>query len=241
MGVDEKGETLEKITANQLFNTNERRELILKTSKFNDYIPEYYQTGGVLYPSSEPEAFYKAIENTLDKIIHSDLEYLRQINVKIENDVHKLLEIIAISPAGEANYSNIASNLSISKPTLIKVISDLEKIGLVKRISPCGRAIVRKEPKLYLSFPFRAFFNYVLQRQPDKGALREEFFANHADNICYVKGNRGEKTPDFSFSGKTVEIGGPGKTFHQKPDYIITDGVPLEENKIPLYLTGFLY
>lgn len=236
-----KGEIVEKITPAQLFDEKQRKAIVMKTAKYDNYLQEYFQTGGVLYPSTGIEPFYKAIENTLDKIIHSDLEYLREIDVKIENDVHKILETIALSPVGETNYSKIAGNLSVSKPTLIKIIGDLEKIGVIKRILPCGKARLRKEPKLYLAFPFRSFFTHVLLRKQDVGALREEFFANHVEHICYFKGNRGEKTPDFSFAGKKVEIGGAGKNFGQNPDFVVSDAITFEPNKIPLYLIGLLY
>jgi hypothetical protein len=182
-----------------------------------------------------------ALENTLDKIIHHDLGYLRSIDIKVENDIQRVLDSIALKPVGESNYSNIASKLSISKPTLIRIMDDLQKIGLVKLVLPVGKLSVRKEPKFYLAFPFRAFLNSRRSQKPDIGSLREEFFVNHVDEAFYIKSERGEKTPDFIYGGKKIEIGGEGKNFKQNPDYIVKDGVILEDKVIPLFLFGFLY
>lgn len=229
------------LSAQELFDTAKRKDRILETSRFQAHLPEYFRFGGLIYPSDDTAYFYKALENTVEKIIHNDLEYLRAMNFNMENAIYKILHWIAVSPVGEVNYSSLASKIALSKPTLIRVLDDLARIGLVTRVLPCGKTAVRKEPKFYLTFPFREFFNSRLFKTSDTGSLREEFFVNHAENLCYLKGKRGEKTPDFTFAGKRVEVGGGGKTFYQNPDFLIKDGISFEEKTIPLYLAGFLY
>jgi hypothetical protein len=59
--------------------------------------------------------------------------------------------------------------------------------------------------------------------------------------VCYLKGERGEKMPDFRFKDVTIEIGGESKPTHQKADYIAVDGLTAVNNKIPLFLFGFVY
>jgi len=101
---------------------------------------------------------------------------------------------------------------------------------------------LRKEPKLYLAFPFRSFFCDSLLTHPDIGALREEFFVNHAyPETCYLKGARGQKTSDFMLDGKTVEAGGAGKGAHQSPDFIMKEGDEFTGKSMPLFLAGYLY
>lgn len=229
------------VTPAELFDAGKRKALVVETSKYAGFLREYFGVGGLLYPSDDVSYYYKALENTLEKIIHNDLEHLRAVDSTIEDVVYKVLEWIAASPVGEVNYSTLSSKVSVSKPTLIKVVGDLAKIGLVKRVLPCGKSSVRKEPKLFLAFPFREFLNSLFLKKSDVGSLREEFFVNHAGKTCYLKGKRGEKTPDFLFEGKTLEIGGAGKDFSQNPDFILNEGVSLEEKTIPLYLAGFLY
>ncbi|MEK6982615.1 MAG: AAA family ATPase [Candidatus Micrarchaeota archaeon] len=232
---------LNSIAATDLFNSEKLKKIIVETSKFHSLLQDYYKSGGLMYPSEDQNYFYKSLENALEKIIHADLEYLRSVDLDMENNIYRLLEWVAISPAGEVNYSSLSSKLGISKPTVIKIIEDLVKIGVIKRTLPCGKDLVRKEPKLYLAFPFREYFNYILSKKSDVGSLREEFFVNHVLETCYLKGGRGEITADFLLAGKVLEIGGEGKSFYQNPDFIVKDAVIIADRIIPLYLIGFLY
>lgn len=229
------------ISPETLFDHAKRKEAILHTKTAHSFLGDYYRHGGVAYSGTEEPYFSQALENLLEKIIHADLAYLREMNLAVENDVRRVLQWIAISPPGEISYSSLSSKISLSKPTLMRIIDDLTKIGLINRVLPCGKGLVRKEPKLYLAFPFRKFLAKSAGMEADIGALREEFFASHAQEICYLKGRRGQKTPDFAYNGKIIEVGGTGKNFSQKPDFVVRDDVTFEEKSIPLYLCGFLY
>lgn len=234
-------ENLAPIEAKDLFESEKLKKVIVETSKYHNLLQDYYKSGGLLYPSEDQIYFYNSLENALEKIIHADLEYLRSVDLDMENNIYRLLQWIAISPVGEVNYSSLCSKLGISKPTVIKIIEDLTKIGVVKRVLPCGKDLVRKEPKLYLAFPFREYFNHVLSKKADAGSLREEFFVNHVGQTCYLKGGRGQSTADFLLEGKVLEIGGESKSFYQNPDFIVKDAVIMADKIIPLYLIGFLY
>ncbi|MEM4707356.1 MAG: AAA family ATPase [Candidatus Anstonellales archaeon] len=225
----------------QLEDYESRKKLTLEYLYVAAYLTEYFNYGGLLY-ATEKEFFYNSIQNIVDKIVYTDLAYLRGINTKIADDIFSLLYFISFSSPSETNYSKLANSVNLSKPTVISIISDLTKMGVVKQVFSCGKgASVRKEPKLYLAFPFRAYFNSVKSRQPDIGALREEFFVNHVDNACYIKTERGAKTPDFKIGDKIFEVGGVGKTLKQKADYIVKDGLLIEKRTIPLFLFGFFY
>jgi hypothetical protein len=76
------------------------------------------------------------------------------------------------------------------------------------------------------------------------GTLRETFFQNQLQNQFSVEyTNRGDFLVDHKY---TFEIGGKSKTDKQIKDipnaYIAADNIEYgEENKIPLFLFGFLY
>jgi len=216
-----------------------RNTLAKKYSEIYTHFSEYIIYGGVLYPKN---GFFEALENTIRKIVLQDLSALRDINVKYETDVYKFLYIIARSPPYQTNYSAISKELEISKTFAIRIVKDLEETGIIITSFPCRKKgiDVKKEPKIYLSIPLREFF---LKQgvEINKGATREEFFINHVRNVCYIKGERGEKTPDFRFKDVTIEIGGKSKTKYQKPDYIAVDGLSTEGDKIPLFLFGLIY
>jgi hypothetical protein len=60
-------------------------------------------------------------------------------------------------------------------------------------------------------------------------------------SVCYLKGARGEKTPGFMLDGKSVEVGGTGKSLYQAPDFVFKEGNEFTGKRIPLFLAGFLY
>lgn len=215
------------------------KQIANKYAEVYEFFNEYLRYGGVLYPKN---GFFEALENSIRKVILQDLSALRDINIKYEADVYKLLYLIARSPPFEVNYSSIARELEISKTMAIRIVSDLEKTGMIITIFPCRKKgiDVKKEPKIYLTFPLREFFAKQ-GVEINKGATREEFFVNHIKEICYLKGKRGEKTPDFRFKNTIIEIGGEGKTRYQKADYIAVNGLSIVGNKIPLFLFGFVY
>ena len=124
----------------------------------------------------------------------------------------------------------------------IRIVKDLETTSVILPVFPCKKKgiDVKKELKIYLTIPLRKFFEKQ-GVEINKGSLREEFFVNHIRNLCYLKGKRGEKTPDFKVNDTIIEIEGEGKTKYQNPDYIAVDGLFTLENKIPLFLFGFIY
>ena len=217
-------------------------ELIQKYMDSYRYFNEYMTYGGVLYPQ---KGFYDALENSLRKVIIEDLSALRSINIKYETDAFKLLYILAKSPPFEVNYSTIAKRLEISKNMAIRLVHDLTRAGVILPVLPCSKkgVDVKKEPKIYLTIPIRMFFAKK-GVEINKGAIREEFFVNHVKRIfeiCYLKGKRGEKTPDFLVENTVIEVGGESKKRYQNPDYIAVDGLTPERGKIPLFLFGFIY
>ncbi len=212
------------------------KEISIKHLSAFEYFDEHMKFGGVLYSG---EGFYEALENSLEKIISRDLASLRDINIKYEEDAYKILYHVAVSSPFEISFSSLSQKLGISKTFVIRLISDLASAGVIIAFYPCKQAKkdVKKEPKIYLTIPFRTLFTQTAGR----GIIREEFFVNHTEVSCYLKTEKGEKTSDFSVNGLKIEVGGVSKDFRQNPDYIAVDSALFDNKKIPLFLVGFLY
>jgi hypothetical protein len=232
------GGGISTVSLDELYDNGRRQKLVVQHGKWNTFLEEYYKYGGVLYEDIKEE-YPKSITNTLEKIINVDLTYLRELDIKVENDVYKLLYKIVESGLYEASYSKLAGYLGISKVTTIKLVTDLEHLGLFKLIYPYGTGF-RKEPKIYLSIPFRSALAEMSSKKVDTGTLREEFFANNVDVEGYFKTKRGEKTPDFKVKDNSIEIGGDRKRTVDA-DYIAVHSLNFAENRIALFLFGFLY
>ena len=232
------------IKLDELLDTKKRREILNENIIYFEYFEEYLKFGGFLYNKSKNIfEFYKSVENIIKKIIYSDISNLRSINPKLETDIYNILYLLSTSSPFEVSYSNLSKSLgSISKNTLIAVINDLEKTNLIRQLRPCssGYGLIRTEPKFFLNLPFRYFFNYSLNKTPNIGSLREDFFVYAVYPDCYLKTGK-EKTADFIKNKIIFEIGGKNKKDNQKANFIVVDDVISDNKRIPLFLFGFLY
>ncbi|MCL5100310.1 MAG: AAA family ATPase [Candidatus Marsarchaeota archaeon] len=233
-----KNENLESVHFDDLIHLPKRRDILTKYARFAPYMEEYYRYGGILYDDIEKE-YPEAILNTIEKMLVTDLASLKEIDINSTNKLYKLLYKVAASGPYEVSYSSIASYLEISKVTAIKFINDLSKVGIILQLFPCKEGF-RKEPKIFLSIPFRQALNSSQKADTDIGAKREEFFVNCVKPNCYFKTERGEKTPDFAVNGTVIEVSGKWRKT-SNADYIAVDSIDFQENKIPLFLFGFLY
>jgi len=235
---------IELITQEELLDGKKRKGLVNSYSIYYDYYQDYYKFGGFLYNKSKDlSEFYKSIDGIFKKIIYSDISNLRSINPKVETDIYNILYLLSTSAPFEMNYSNLSKSITgVSKNTLIAIIADLEKINILKQLRPCnsGYPLVRSDPKIFLNFPFRYFFNHTLNKIPNLGALREDFFVYYSGAECYIKTGK-EKSADFIINKKIFEVGGENKKNKQKADYLVVDSLACDGNKIPLFLFGFLY
>jgi len=119
----------------------------------------------------------------------------------------------------------------------------MEKAKLVKWLGTDTHGInyLNKPEKLYLN---NTNLQFALSTQPDKGNIRETFFLNQLSANHFVSySSKG----DFIVDGEQVfEIGGRTKTSKQIVDthssFIAADDIEYSlDNKIPLWLFGFLY
>ncbi|MFA7709072.1 MAG: AAA family ATPase [archaeon] len=237
-------QNIQPIKLEELLDTKKRKEVLNKYISYFDYYEGYYKFGGFLYNKDKDlSEFYKSIDSIFKKIIYSDISNIRSINPKVETDIYNILYLLSTTTPFEMNYSKLSKSINgVSRNTLIAIINDLEKINIIKQLRPCnsGYPLIRTDPKIFLNLPFRYFFNNTLSKTPNIGALREDFFVYSASPDCYVKTGKA-KSADFMINNKIYEIGGESKKNNQNADYLVVDSLACENNKIPLFLFGFLY
>jgi len=216
-----------------------RTELARKHGHAAKQMQEYFAAGGVLYPAKSQ--FYRTVVSTMETIAYKDFAAIKGVEKDTVENFFKLLQLVAISMPMELSYSSIGKVLQKNKVWVMRFLADVERTEAIKRVYACGEGAkpFRKEAKYYLPFPYRAALCESMGRQPNIGAQREEFFANHVD-CCYVKTGSAQ-TADFKANGKVFELGGPGKEGKGGCDYVVADGLDTAGNKVPLFLFGMLY
>ena len=144
----------------------------------------------------------------------------------------------------------MAANVGITKYKAAKYLEALEAAFVMQRVLPAGTNVLR-EPKVLLVPPIRLLFR---DRQDAVGGLREDFFAlamrQAGVPFAYLKGTRGQKTPDFlvTHQGQKIamEVGGKSKgrsQFKGVADLrriVFAPSVVPSPDRVPLHLLGFL-
>jgi len=209
-----------------------------------------YLGGGLLPFAMEDAEPLPLLAGILEKIIQRDIPQTLRLRLDELSVLRKLVAFVGRSAVDGINYSSLSANLGITKYKAEQYADALEKAFVLQRIFPAGTNLLR-EPKVLLVPPVRLLHLPMAQAA---GGLREDFFAlamrQAGIAIHYLKGPRGQKTPDFLIhhDGKHIalEIGGKGKGCSQfkgisaeRKIVLALDAAPLPD-RLPLHLAGFL-
>ena len=203
----------------------------------------YLKTGYYPFYFDKKSSYYQNLLNTINLTIDIDLTSLGLIEQKYTYKLKKLLEVICESKPFEVNYSRIATMAEISRVKLYDYISYLNDGQMLLLVDEniTGLKKVQKPAKIYLN---NTNLLYAYCENAEVGTVRETFFANQVISQYPLHIS---KQGDFVISKKyTIEVGGKDKRFDQIKDipdsYVVADNIVIGgNNKIPLWLFGFLY
>ncbi|MFP4070371.1 MAG: ATP-binding protein [Opitutales bacterium] len=215
-----------------------------------DRFDAYLEGGLVPFALEEPQPF-PLLENTIETIIAKDIPRFLRLHVDELELLRRMIAFIGRSGVDGINYSSLSANLGITKYKAAQYVSAFERAFILQCLFPAGTNVL-KEPKILLMPPLRALYHPTVSE--GRGGLREDFFvfamrqAGYALN--YLKGTRGQKTPDFllEHGGRRIvfEIGGKGKGRSQfkgvRADrkVVLAEQAGLTAERMPLHLAGFL-
>ncbi|MEA3418767.1 MAG: AAA family ATPase [Campylobacterota bacterium] len=185
-----------------------------------------------------PQKLLEVINLTID----SDLCGIYNINPSKLDKLKKIIYMLCVTKPYELNISKLSSAVGSSWLTLSKYLERMDAGSLIHVVrGGKGMRAVNKPDKLLLDNP--NLFT-VLCASPDIGSIRESFFVSQVGlghQVHYH--DRG----DFIVDDQIVfEIGGASKKDEQLEGnlngYIVSDDIEIGfDNKIPLWLFGFLY
>jgi len=232
--------SLEEILQNHVQIARSILQQINILEKYKNYLQygyfPFYKESIDLYPFR--------INQVINMIIDIELPLLRKVEVSYLSKLKQLLLIIAQSVPFVPNISKLSTKISINRNTLVQYLYFLEESGITKHLykDNFGISKLQKPDKIYLENTNFSFA--IAPKNVNKGNLRETFFANqlaYKHNINYTD------LTDFKVNDKYYfEIGGKNKSKNQikmlNNAYIVVDDTEMGfQNKIPLWLFGFLY
>lgn len=243
--------TLDEIVTNHETITHQIVEILEKHDSrvlplFKDYLKFGYYPYFIEH-LEQIEEFHLKLEQDVRKTLLTDfINVYPNLNGASINKIIKLLSILTGSVPYTPDLNDLKRKLEIGDArTLKQYLKFLEDGNVLLSVSKKGRGFseLEKPEKIYLN---NTNLVYALGESisPDKGTLRETFFANSVSafyKVCTVDSG------DFSVNDKyTFEVGGKNKNYKQIKEIdnsfmAVDDTETGFKKKIPLWLFGFLY
>lgn len=232
--------SLEEILENHLQLSHQ----IINEVKPFEHFDNYLNYGYYPFYQEQKDLFDMRLSEVVNMILEIELPALRGVEMAYVHKIKQLLMIIASSVPFIPNVSKISEKIQINRTTLLNYLIYLDEIGLTRNLYKDSNGIsqLQKPNKIYLE---NTNLNYNLAKEnANTGNNRETFFANQ---IAYKNILEYTEPADFLVNDKYVfEIGGKTKGKFQidqiENAFIIADNIEFGyQNKIPLWLFGFLY
>ena len=213
---------------------------------------DYQQIGYYPFFMESTGSYLFRLREVINHILEVDLPLVNRIEARQLSKLKKLLYLLATSVPFTPNISKLAEATDISRPRLYEYLENLQDARLLNLVRSQGRGyeVLTKPDKIYLE---NSNLMYAIADNVNTGALRELFFVNQLRNASALHPELIENTIELSSKGDFIvksqyifEIGGKGKGFEQisgvEKSFVVADDIETGfQNKIPLWLFGFLY
>lgn len=208
------------------------------------YFSTYLKIGYFPFYNQNETLYYQRLQEIINMILEVELPLLRNTDISIISKIKQLLYVISQSVPFKPNISALSNKIKTTRKTLLEYLHYLNDANVLKSLnkSNFGISVLQKPEKLY--FENTNYLYAVKNSEPNIGSIREIFFLNQlSQNHKLTYPDKG----DFKIDERYIfEIGGKDKTQKQIVEienaFIAADNIEFGyENKIPLWLFGFLY
>lgn len=213
------------------------------TSDFHPlpYFREYLQKG--YYPFGKENGYMIRLQQVMSQTMENDIPQFASMNASTGLKLKKMMSLIASLAPYKPNFSNLATELKISKNDVPEYMYYLEKAGMIGQLRDDTGGIrnLGKIEKVYID---NTNLMYALANEmPNLGNVRETFFYNQTR---VEKNVISSKFSDFTIGEYTFEVGGRSKGKKQLEGAI--KGIVVKDDIefggfsiVPLWQFGLLY
>ena len=216
------------------------------SDKFNPYTDyrEYIKYGYYPFYFENKDEYLIKLNETVNVVIENDIPTIFPIDFHKVVLLKKLVTLICQSNPYQPNIKNLLDKLNLKSDykTLYKYLYYLDKGKILKIINSKtkGDNVFTKPEKLYLN---NTNLHFAYCENNEIGTVREVFFMSMFFDYTLSAPNKGDFLVDDKY---LFEVGGKNKSFKQIRDiensFIVADDIEIgNDNKIPLWLFGFLY
>jgi predicted AAA+ superfamily ATPase len=190
------------------------------------------------------ESYNQKLMAAINLTLEYDLPSMQAIDYSSIYKLKKLLYMLANSVPFKPNVSKLSEQIHTTRATIIQYFDHLKNAQIINLLNTdsMGNGYLAKPEKIYLQNTNIMFA--LAPETANKGNVRETFFLNQ---VGYKHELTLPAEGDFRIDKKiTIEVGGKNKTRKQianlTDSFIAADDIEYGfDNKIPLWLFGFLY
>ncbi|MGL2988112.1 ATP-binding protein [Flavobacterium sp. RSSA_27] len=241
----ETGQQFEKVSLEAILNNHLRiaTQINSRVKPFQ-YFESYLKYGYYPFYKEDKDLYEQRLEEVINMMLEIELPLLRGVEVGLVPKIKQLIAIISESVPFIPNVSNLSAKIGVNRATMMTYLQYLEEVGLTINLQKEAKGTVKlqKPAKIYLENTNLMFT--LSASKTNIGNARETFFANQVGYKNKLKHH--EQTDFFVNDLYAFEIGGKGKSGKQTEGlenaYVVADDIEYGfQNKIPLWLFGFLY
>lgn len=205
------------------------------------FFREYNQKG--YYPFGKDPGYLIRLQQVISQTIETDIPQYASLNASTAQKLRKMMAIISGMAPYKPNFSNLSTELKVSKNNVPEYLYYLEKAGMLSQLrdDTGGMRGLGKVEKVFID---NTNLMYALANgSPNIGNVRETFFFNQtrvSDDVA------SSKESDFRIGEYTFEIGGQNKGRRQLKDvskgYVVKDDIEYGAfSTVPLWQFGLMY
>ena len=241
----ETGIKLQQYTLDEVLNEHvQLAGLINEKIKPFRYFSNYLEHGYYPFYKEDPKLYDQRVEEVINMMLEVELPLLRGVDIGLVPKIKQLLTIISESVPFIPNVAALSQKMDMHRTTLMSYLHYLQEVGLTIHLqkNAYGNSKLQKPAKVYLENTNLMFVLSPLNT--NSGSVREAFFANQLSQNNSLSYHN--KTDFLVNNTYAFEIGGKDKSKRQindlKDAFVVSDDIEYGyQNKIPLWLFGFLY
>ena len=214
-------------------------EILPKVSPLK-YFQNYIHHG--YYPFFlEKRNFSENLLKTMNMMTEVDILLIKQIELKYLTKIKTLFYLLALEGPKSPNISNLAKEINTSRATVMNYIKYLADSRLINIIYPTGQDFPKKPAKVIMNNSNLIYAIYPIQVEQQD--VMETFFVN-----ALIKGhkiNEGNKQGNYIIDEtkkfRVCDAENTKMRLNSDTYYARYNTEVGKDNKIPLWLLGFLY
>ena len=236
------GNSFKPYTLDEILRNHEHiiKQILPKVSPMK-YFQDYLHHG--FYPFFlENRNFTENLLKTMNMTTEVDILLIKQIELKYLTKIKRLFYQLAVEGAKAPNVSQLAEEINTSRATVMNYIKYLADARLINMIYPTGQEFPKKPSKVMMHNSNLMYAIYPIKI--DKQEVMETFFVNSLwkDHKVSQPGKDHYFIVDGEKKFRICDAQSPNKV-RNNPDIIYAryNTEVGKDNRIPLWLLGFLY